>query len=208
MNPLSTAKNPYYDNRKDATVFTPHRVAEFLFYIIYEEYANPMDISTVVDPCVGKGSLLKPWAPFFKTIGYDVEDFGVPFIDRFERGDFFEATPDHPADLVVCNPPFNKDLKNTSAGNRLIPEMFLDRIFEVWGEATKAVLFAPMGMRLNQRIRSKRWRAMRDRLARITSIVSMPLDIFPGVEFHNEILLFNMPELEPHYFLPEEVVSG
>jgi len=30
------------------------------------------------------------------------------------------------------------------------------------------------------------------------------LDVFDGVEFHSEILLFNMPKLKPHYFLPDK----
>ena len=30
-----------------------------------------------------------------------------------------------------------------------------------------------------------------------------PMDAFENVPFHAEILLFNMPKLEPHYFLPD-----
>jgi len=63
-----------------------------------------------------------------------------------------------------------------------------------------------MGFLLNQRRKSKRWRWLRDCGAEITSIVSLPLDIFPDVEFHNEILIYNVSGINPHYFLPEELL--
>jgi type I restriction enzyme M protein len=68
-------------------------------------------------------------------------------------------------------------------------------------------MFVPMGLRLNQRLCSARWRWLRDCGTRITSIISLPLDVFTGVEFHNEILIFNVVGLRPHYFLPEEALS-
>jgi hypothetical protein len=36
--------------------------------------------------------------------------------------------------------------------------------------------------------------------------VSLPLDIFPGVEFHAEILIFNVKGIDAHYFLPESAL--
>jgi ParB-like chromosome segregation protein Spo0J len=38
----------------------------------------------------------------------------------------------------------------------------------------------------------------------ITSIVTLPHDVFQSVKVHSEILLFNMPKLKPHYFLPDK----
>ncbi len=60
-----------------------------------------------------------------------------------------------------------------------------------------------MGFRLNQRKISKRWKWLRDNCPPITSIISLPLDIFDNVQFHSEILIFNVPKLKPHYFLPD-----
>jgi hypothetical protein len=54
---------------------------------------------------------------------------------------------------------------------------------------------------------AKRYRWLREECPPITSIVSLPRDIFPGCEFHTEILLFNMPKLRPHYLLPEEYLD-
>jgi type I restriction enzyme M protein len=58
-----------------------------------------------------------------------------------------------------------------------------------------------MGMRLHQEKKSKRWRWLRDEAPPITSIISLPRDTFPNVDYHVEILLFDMPRLKPHYFL-------
>jgi type I restriction enzyme M protein len=89
----------------------------------------------------------------------------------------------------------------------LYPEVFLAHIFELFGEGTPTVLFAPMGLLLNQRKKSSRWRWMRDCKAKLTSHITLPLDIFPGVEFHNEILVFNVRGIKPHYFLPDEALT-
>ena len=89
----------------------------------------------------------------------------------------------------------------------MYPEVFLRHIFDLWGPQTPTVMFAPMGMRLNQRRKSTRWRWLRDCGAEITSIISLPLDVFPDVEFHAEILIFNVSGIQPHYFLPEEALQ-
>jgi type I restriction enzyme M protein len=106
--------------------------------------------------------------------------------------------------IMICateNPPFNG-----APGKQLYPEVFLAHIFKLFGPTIATVLFAPMGFRLNQRRKSKRWRSLRDCGAEITSIVSLPLNIFDDVEFHNEILIYNVDGIKPHYFLPEEAL--
>jgi type I restriction enzyme M protein len=35
----------------------------------------------------------------------------------------------------------------------------------------------------------------------ITSIVSLPKDVFENILFHSEVLIFNMPQLKGHYFV-------
>ena len=72
-------------------------------------------------------------------------------------------------------------------------------------KGTPIVLFTPMAMRLDQTSRSSRWRWLRDHCPPITSIITLPHDAFGGgVKVHCEILLFNMPKLKPHYFLPDK----
>ena len=106
--------------------------------------------------------------------------------------------------ITACateNPPFNG-----CEGKRLYPEVFLAHTFELFDETIPVVLFTPMGFRLNQRRKSARWRWLRDSKAKLTSTVALPLDIFPGVEFHAEILIFNVKGVLPHYFLPESAL--
>ena len=178
--PLSVKKNNYIKNPKRSDIETPPKVAQF----ISDLFPN---VSFVFDPCKGNGNLLKPFAQRgCVTNGLDIKD-GV---------DFLSITYDVYCDLVVCNPPFN-----LGVGKKLGSELFLEKILEVCSKNVPIVLFVPMGFRLNQRKSSSRYRKIRDVYPPITSIVSLPLDIFQDVLFHNEILIFNAPNLKPHYCL-------
>jgi type I restriction enzyme M protein len=168
------------------TACTPAGICQFLHDLIAPTYK----VRTILDPSAGKGALTQPWKGI-KVVSFELT-----------HGTDFLAHHDHIAcDLVLCNPPFNNDVTESKA---FAPELFLKKILQVVGKKTPIVLFAPMGMRLNQEKPSRRWRWMRDESPQITSIIALPLDIFPGVVFHAEILLFNMPRLKPHYFIPEE----
>lgn len=57
-------RNNFYLNEKRATVFTPDYVSEFLFELLNKHI--PKRAGTIIDPCVGRGALLKPW----KQAGY------------------------------------------------------------------------------------------------------------------------------------------
>jgi hypothetical protein len=164
---------------------TPPGVARFLFDLISANYG----VRRILDPCAGEGALTKPWK------GRRVVAFEI------ERGkDFFSCPERIDCDLVLCNPPFNREIESPAVYR---PEQFLRRIVEVVPPKTPIALIAPMGMRLNQRKCSKRWRWLRDQAPAISSIISLPIDIFSSVAFHCEVLLFNMPRLKPHYFLPD-----
>lgn len=197
--PLTVARNDYRKNPKASTIYTPVGVSQFLFDVLQRP-----QFKVVLDPAIGTGRLTDPWKTAgCRALGCDIEphvnesqcDFC--HVGRFEDvadGEIFSDT-----DLVLCNPPFNG-----APGRRLYPEVFLAHIFDLFGPQMPAVMFMPMGFRLNQRRRSTRWRWLRDSGAAITSVISLPLDVFPGVEFHSEILVFNVDGVEPHYFLPEE----
>jgi type I restriction enzyme M protein len=67
-------------------------------------------------------------------------------------------------------------------------------------------MFTPYGFRLNQSQTSKRWQKFIDKeYPEITSIISLPKDVFEGILFHSEVLAFNMPALKGHYFLQQDV---
>lgn len=155
---------------------TPPHVAGFLASLFPDE-------SFVFDPCCGDGALLDPFA--CETAGVDIKS-GFDFMNR---------EPECRPSLVVCNPPFS-----FGTGKMLGSEQFLRRIVDLW-PGCKIALFCPMGFRLNQREKSERRRWLRDEGPPITSIVALPLDAFV-TRFHIEIVIFNAPELKPHYFLP------
>ena len=220
-NPLTTARNKYYLNQKNSSIYTPKRICDFLALILMdyiEDYSSWYG-NKIIDPAVGTGNLLRPFREItylyngITTIGYDIKDCSErKYTDIFIKKDFLTKIKDNPDVninesllFVICNPPFNNDTES-KYNKKLLPELFARKVFELYGYGTPLILFAPMGMRLNQRIKSKRYRWLRDCKAQISSIISLPLDIFPNVEFHNEILIFNMPNgyLKPHYFLPEE----
>jgi len=179
--PLTVKRNPYIKNPKRRDIPTPKVIAEFIASLF-------PGVRKVFDPCVGDGALLAPFQ------GRGIKVSGV---DLKQGIDFLQMTEHIEADLVVCNPPFN-----LGVGRRLGSEIFLEKIVELGGPDIPIVLFAPMGFRLNQRKRSKRWRWLRDKMPPITSILSLPLDIFEDVEFHSEVLFFNCRYLEAHYWLP------
>lgn len=199
MNPLNVNRNNYHKNKKNSTILTPVGVSEFLFKIL-----DRPEFHYIFDPCIGTGRLTAPWhASRHYVFGCDIKP-NTQYADKLVKSSFEDLEwPDEwpEPQLVLCNPPFNG-----SQGRKLYPEVFLRRIFDLFGPKVPVVLFAPMGFRLNQRKKSKRWKWLREEAGSITSIISLPLDIFPDVEFHNEILIFNVPRLKAHYFLPEEAL--
>ena len=62
---IADDRNNFYKNEKVATIFTPDYVSEFLYFLLKKHIPRR---GSIVDPCVGRGSLLEPW----KKDGYDV----------------------------------------------------------------------------------------------------------------------------------------
>jgi len=200
----NVGRNNFYDNEKNSTVYTPAKVSQFIFDIVHEKIDKS---GSILDPCVGKGSLLEPFKDAgFNTIGIDIEDQGYP---KTILKNFIEISPDeipHPS-LVVANPPFNIDEKTKhiiakNYGRRpLFPEIWLQKTLELFGNDVPIILFAPYGLRLNQTVSSRRWKNFIDgKYPKINSIISLPKDIYKDVLFHSEILIFNIEGLEGHYF--------
>jgi hypothetical protein len=205
--PLNVKRNDYNKNKKSSVVYTPPGVAQFLHEILYcKVWAGPsLDPPTVLDPAIGGGALTDPWFESGATIlGVDINPFFMVNADTMLVKDYLEVQAGElpKPDIVLMNPPFNQ-----GAGRKLFPEVFLRKTFELFGTDIAVAMITPMGCRLNQRKKSKRWPWLRDCGARLTSIVSLPLDIFEGVQFHCEVLIFNVPGVEAHYFLPDWAVK-
>ncbi len=200
-------RNNFYQNEKRATVFTPDYVSEFLFEILSPHF-NTQD-GVIFDPCVGQGSLLKPWKKAgFRVRGVDIEDQGFPrtIVDNYLSIDKKKTGTD--ISLVIMNPPFNIDVKTKAyiaanyGGRPLLPEVWLQKALELFGTKIPIVMFTPYGFRLNQTIESKRWQKfVTKEYPDITSIISLPKDVFEDILFHSEVLIFNLPQLKGHYFL-------
>jgi type I restriction-modification system DNA methylase subunit len=200
-------RNNFYSNEKKATVFTPEYVSEFLYNILSDHIKKTA--RTIIDPCVGQGSLLKPWKKNgYSVKGIDIEQQGFPntIVKNYlelKKGDIKDKVS-----LVIMNPPFNIDIKTKKyikenyGGRPLLPEVWFQKAIELWGEDVPIVMFTPYGFRLNQTEQSKRWLKFINReYPEITSIISLPKDVFPNVLFHSEVLVFNLPKLNGHYFV-------
>jgi len=175
-------------NPRDNTIVTPPGICQFLFDLISPKY----NVKTILDPCAGEGALTRPWKGR-KVVAFEIT----------RDKDFFRSPEHIGCDLAICNPPFN----NGNGERTFLPLLFLERIVAVVPPKTPIVFFAPMAMRLDQSTNSTRWRWMRDKCPPITSIITLPHDVFGDVKIHSEILLFNMPKLKPHYFIPDEYLT-
>lgn len=186
MNAHSTQKNRYFDNEKSHTIFTPPPVCNWLKEVLEPELKN---VEIIFDPAVGSGNLLAPFGNEYTKMGCDIVDFGADLDSSFVD-DFLSWRGTYPEiDLFLGNPPYNhnKESRQKHGKNSLLPEMFAEKGFELFGRDLRMVLFAPMGMRLNTRCYTKkqgdRYRSIRDNFGDITSIVTLPLDLFPNPNF-------------------------
>jgi hypothetical protein len=101
-------RNNFYKVQKNATVCTPDYVSGFLFSILHDHIDSG---GLIVDPCVGKGALLKPWqAAGWNTVGIDIESQGFPKTIVKNYLEVVRGEVAKPA-LVIMNPPFNIDAK-------------------------------------------------------------------------------------------------
>lgn len=235
MNPLSTSRNKYHENRKNSTVYTPLPLCEWLFDII--RYDGGIKKGNIFDPCIGTGNLIYYFntrldhitgEPHYFTFGMDiVKDrfkdfrFGTHVFKKYnflKWGGYWHkniSLVKEGVDLIVMNPPFNVELdgetrawlKENKKGKALLPELFIEHAFELFGYDTPLVCIAPMGLMYNQRMRSKRYRKFREWKSQITSFIPLPLDIFEGVEFHCGIYIWNIPSMKPHYYVPASVIE-
>ena len=128
-------RNNFYKNEKKATVFTPDYVSDFLFDLLHPFIKN--NGGTIIDPCVGQGSLLKPWKRNgYEVMGIDIENQGFPNTRvknylEVEKGELKDEVA-----LVIMNPPFNIDsktkqyIKEHYGGRPLLPEVWFAKAIE------------------------------------------------------------------------------
>lgn len=197
-------RNNFYTEQKKATIYTPQPVCNFIYDIIAPSLKPN---ALILDPAVGAGALLRPFKNHgHRVLGVDIEHQG--FAETQQRNFLSIAKGElQTPDLVIVNPPFNIDqktkhyIKENYTGRPLLPEIWLQKIIELFGKDIPIILFTPYGFRLNQQCNSKRWQKFTTgQYPEISSIISLPKDIFDGILFHSEILVFNVNGLKGHYF--------
>jgi predicted RNA methylase len=208
--PTNVNRNQYLGKRKGSTIMTPDHVAQRIFDIVNPVYRP----SGVLDVGCATGQLSLPWLRSnLHCVGFDKVSLGWaswPIPGSFIKGDFLKRTDWgagwtvwNTRPLVVCNPPFNDE--KGAYGRKLLPELFLRKIFELGGATIPTVLIAPMGFLKNQRYDSKRWKWVRDCGATITGELELPIDTFctPAREVlvHASVLFFNIPGVPAKSFL-------
>lgn len=199
-------RNNFYKHEKKATIFTPDYVSEFLYDLLSPQIGKN---GIVIDPCVGEGSLLKPWKKNgYNVLGIDIENQGFPNTKVKNYLEVKKGEIKKDVSLVIMNPPFNIDgktkvyIKEHYGGRPLLPEVWFAKAVELFGSKVPIAMFTPYGFRLNQTENSKRWvKFINEEYPPITSIVSLPKDVFENILFHSEVLIFNMPKLSGHYFV-------
>jgi len=197
-------RNNFYDKVKPTTVYTPHRTSSFLFSILKPHIRKGL----IIDPCVGRGSLVMPFMNAgYDVLGIDIEEQG--FRGKFLHRNYLEIKKGElPSPvLVIMNPPFNIDQKTREyiqthySARPLLPEVWLIKAIELFGREIPIVMFTPYGFRLNLTEKSKRWTNFIGGVyPEITSIISLPKNLFENTLFHSEVIVFNVYGMKGHYF--------
>lgn len=183
---------------KDHCIYTSDNISRNIYNIL--KYSG-LKCEKILEPSIGEGLLTKYFKDESIIYGVDIDKKGKDYCNYFFHEDFENFDTKIDIDLVLCNPPFNGH-----KSRKLYPEVFLKKIVELYGNDIPIVIIVPHGVRLNQRIKSERWKWI-DKNLEITSILSLPVDIFEGILFHTEILFFNIPNIKPHYFLDLKKVA-
>lgn len=148
----------------------------------------------ILDPCSGDGRLTS----FFPN---------SPQIISFEKKhgtDFLAHDEKIQCDLVIANPPWNENNPEKRT-RQLLPEVFLKKIISLVPEGTPIIALIPMGLRLNVRDKSQRLKWLST--LQIDSVITIPLNAYDNVLFHNEGLILNAPRLRGHYsFHPDQQI--
>lgn len=174
------------DNKGKKTTDNPTPLP--LCKMIYDEIIKVYNPTKILDPCCGDKNLTKYFTNS-EIINFEIKD---PI-----NKDFLKCNEKIDCDLVLMNPPFNLG----GSGRKLSVEVFMDKVLTLVSHDTPIVLITPMGFRLNQRVKSKRYKKIRDSYPPITSIISLPIDCFDDVLFHCEVLIFNLHLDQNHYFI-------
>lgn len=194
---------------------------EELSYFMYDKIKQH-NFKKILCPAPGSGIILKPFQleyDIYKNeynkrndliVGIDLEKTENPYTDIIETCNYLEwqNKDNKKFDLVIFKSPISKNeankkyLKQKKLGKAMLCDLFLQHTFNILGHKQKVISIVPMGFRLNNRKTSKRVKAYKTKFhnANITGIISLPLDFFPGIQMHVEVLFWNIELPEFHYW--------
>ena len=168
---------------KPSDIKTPLHLCNYLYNLVKDKYDKPNKV--ILDCCAGDKRLTNNFK-YAQIITYEIK----------EGTDFLEEDRHLNVDLCIFNPPFN-----AGTGKKLLIETFLDKVLELCNFSIGIIMITPMGFRLNNNFNSKRRvNFKKNKYPEITSIISLPMDIFYNTLFHCEVLIFNIDFLKPHYW--------
>ncbi|WP_028880794.1 H-NS histone family protein [Terasakiella pusilla] len=170
--------------KKTNIVYTPLHLSRWLTDLVLSVHKP----SYILDPCSGEGNLTK----FFD--GVKVKEFEI------QNGtNFFNQHKKLPkVDLVLMNPPYVSGDRTT-----FMPEKFLRHVLDIVPEGTPIVAVMPFNFRLNCRKNSQRLRFLNE--LNITSVITLPFNIFQDTLYSTEIICLNLPQLKSHYtYIPPD----
>jgi predicted RNA methylase len=175
--PTNINRNNYVVNRKKSTIETPSWLSDYIFNIVDKK----LKVKKICDVGCYNGNLSAPFhAAGYECTGYDTQNKNKKYPGIFHKLDFlnteFNLLNFQKDTAVIMNPPFNDE--EGIYGRKLAPELFIKKVFEVFGEKVPFITFVPMGLLANQRISSDRWKFLRDSKAEITSRLVLPIDCF------------------------------
>ena len=160
--PLTTRRNKYSDNPKKNDIKTPYSLCRFLYELLSPVVSRKKKI--IIDVGCGDGRLSEMFMKHWTVLGIEERKTKCRLRNVWSRCDFLaikdfeeshaENLKKDSVALVISNPPFN----NNNTGRKLIPEVFTRKTFELLGDDVPLCMFVPMGFRLNQRLRSSRWK--------------------------------------------------
>jgi len=180
---------------KKSTVLTPDFVSKYIYESVKRHtYKNILDVGCF------DGSLSKYFTKKHnsKIIGLDIENEYEKNFDTFIHKDFLECSredfKDLKIDLIVTNPPFGKSKQYGD----LYPNLFIKKIFEIFGSNMPVVMISGHWLLSNHNKRMSFFNTLN-----ITKITNLHKNTFINcdVSVESDIIYFNIKQKKSIDFL-------
>ena len=189
--------NNHSQNLKDNVVNSPSIISEKIYNDLKRKH-----IHTILDIGSGAGQLSDPFRrkKNIRIIGNDITNEHQNHYDHFIHKDFLTTTKedykDVNIDLIVSNPPFQSSKEH----NQLYPFLFLQHIFQLFGEHIPVIMIVPQWL-----LSSSNKRIIELNQMNITKTITLHGKIYQTAEncvsVESSILYFNIKTSKSIEFL-------